>query len=242
MSGHAASTRDGAEIVRERLRIPCEGETLDAELLYPAEGDPDTTALLLAPHPHLGGRMENNVVRHLATRAAEEGCAVLRFDYRGVGESSLRLPSGTSRFGHWEAMENERAYAMLLPDVHAAAAALAGAVPGAARRALVGYSLGAILAGMAAAATRATHVIGISPPVAKVGLEAYRSCALPKLFLGGDDDFAFDRSRFDEEFALLPEPRAFRALRGADHFFRQEEERVHRALAPFLLGLEEQGE
>ncbi|NNL67031.1 MAG: hypothetical protein HKP30_12360, partial [Myxococcales bacterium] len=86
------------EIVREKLRIPCRGDALDAELAYPAEGEPETTVLLLSPHPHLGGRMDNNLVRHLFVRAAEDGCAVLRFDYRGVGESTLRLPDGTSLF------------------------------------------------------------------------------------------------------------------------------------------------
>jgi len=233
------AARAGREIVRERLQIPCEGETLDAELAYPAQGEPRVSLLLLSPHPHLGGRMDNNVIRHLATRAAEDGCAVLRFDYRGVGGSSLRLPAGASRYAHWEAMEATRRYDALLPDARAAGEALRDAAGTLPRRALLGYSLGAILAGMAAEGVGATHVIGISPPVAKVSLGAFQHCRLPKLFLGGDDDFAFDGERFQEEFARLPDPRAFRSLPGADHFFRQEEERVYRALAPFLLGAPE---
>ncbi|HKJ24258.1 MAG TPA: dienelactone hydrolase family protein [Myxococcota bacterium] len=222
------------EIVRERIHIPCEGESLDAELAYPADGEPETAVLLLSPHPHLGGRMENNVVRHLARRAAEAGCVTLRFDYRGVGESTLALPEGTSAYAHWEAMEDERSYEQLLPDARAAWAALREAAGETERRVLAGYSLGAILAGLLAAECNATHVLGVSPPVAKVGLDAYRTCTRPKLFVGGDDDFAFDAARFHGEFERLPEPRRFVALPGADHFFRQEEDRLYAAVAGFL--------
>lgn len=228
--------RAAREVVRERLRIPCQGDTLDAELAYPAAGEPDTAVLWLSPHPHLGGRMDNNVVRHLAARAAEDGAAVLRFDYRGVGESTLALPEGTSRYAHWEAMESSRRYEQLLPDARAAFGALLAAVGPTPRRVAAGYSLGAILAGMVAVEAGATHVLAISPPVAKVSLEALRGCTLPKLFVGGDDDFAFDARRCQEELSALPEPRAFLALAGADHFFRQEEERLYRSVAPFLLG------
>jgi len=224
------------EVVRERIHIPCESESLDAELSYPAEGQPDTTVLLLSPHPHLGGRMDNNVVRHLARRAAAAGCAVLRFDYRGVGKSTLQLPEGTSRFAHWEAMEDERSYERLLPDVRSAWLALREAAGPTPRRVLAGYSLGAILAGMVAGETDATHVLAVSPPVAKVGLEGFLGCTRPKLFVGGDDDFAFDQARFQAEFDRLPEPRRFVSLPGTDHFFRQEEDRLYEAVAGFLEG------
>lgn len=229
------------EIVRERLEIACEGDAIDAELCYPSEGEPDTAVLLLSPHPHLGGRMDNNVVRHLAARAAESGCAVLRFDYRGVGESTLRITEGGGLYAHWEDMERERRYETLLPDARAAWGALGQAVGPLPRRVLLGYSLGAILAGMLAGQVDATHVAGVSPPVAKVGLEAFRRCAVPKLFVGGDDDFAFDRARFEAAFARLPEPRRFVALPGADHFFRQEEERVWQAIAGFVSGADPWG-
>jgi alpha/beta superfamily hydrolase len=231
-----AAQRAPREVVRERLRIPCQGETLDAELAYPAEGEPETAVLWLAPHPHLGGRMDNNVVRHLAARAAEDGAAVLRFDYRGVGESTLVLPAGTSRYAHWEAMESARSYEQLLPDALAACAALLGAVGRVRRRVAAGYSLGAILAGMVSVEAGATHVLCISPPVVKVGLAALSGCPLPKLFVGGDDDFAFDAARLRQELAALPGPREFVPIPGADHFFRKEEERLYRTVAPFLLG------
>ena len=65
---------------------------------------------------------------------------------------------------------------------------------------------------------------------------AWRSCAVPKLFLAGDRDFAFDAARFARELEAMPEPRRFVWLPGADHFFRKQEERVWSALCEWLFG------
>jgi alpha/beta superfamily hydrolase len=103
-------------------------------------------------------------------------------------------------------------------------------------RALIGYSLGAILAGMLARGLGATHVVGVAPPVARASIEPWRGCSAAKLLLAGDRDFAFDAERFACEFAALPEPRRFVALAGADHFFRKEEERAWAPVSSWLFG------
>lgn len=221
-------------IVEEEIRFACASLLLRGILAYPEAEEPHTTLVLLAPHPHMGGRMDNNVIRHLARRGAETGCATLRFDYRGVGASPIELPPGSSVHDHFARLERERCYEELLPDCAAAWRALHEACPGARRRVIVGYSLGAILAGRLAAATDATHLVAISPPVARVSLEWLRDCALPKLFVGGDRDFAFDLARFDVEWAGLREPKRFVRLAGSDHFYRKEEERVFEAVSGFL--------
>lgn len=224
------------EFVEEAVCFPSGALELEGVLAYPAEGTPRARVLLLAPHPHLGGSMENNVVLHLARRAAEEGCACLRFNYRGVGGSGIALTPGTSLYDHWEAMEREQRYGELLPDARAALAFLTREVQGPETTALVGYSLGAILAGMlAAVAGEPTRLVCVSPPVAKVALDAHASVAVPKLFVAGDRDFAFDTQRFAAELARLPGPKLQVRLPGCDHFFRREEERVWRVVAPFLL-------
>jgi hypothetical protein len=228
------SEAEDAAIVEEGIRFACGSLSLSGVLAYPEACEPGATLLLLAPHPHMGGRMDNNVIRHLARRSAAAGAATLRFDYRGVGESAIELPPGTSLHDHFAGLERERRYEELLPDCAAAWHALQAASPGAPVRAIVGYSLGAILAGRLAAAVDATHVAAISPPVARVSLEWLRDCALPKLFVGGDRDFAFDVARFDAEYAALPEPKRFVLLPGSDHFYRKEEERVFGIVADFL--------
>ena len=227
------SSVEGA-IVEEAIHFPCASLALEGILAYPEACEPRATVLLLAPHPHMGGRMDNNVIRHLARRAAQAGAATLRFNYRGVGASPIELPPGTSLHDHFTALERERRYEELLPDCAAAWRALSGASPGAPRRAILGYSLGAILAGRLASGVDATHLVAISPPVARVSLEWLRDCPLPKLFVGGDRDFAFDVARFDAEYATLREPKRFVLLPGSDHFYRKEEERVFAVVSEFL--------
>jgi alpha/beta superfamily hydrolase len=226
----------GPEIVEEQVRFPCGSLLLEGLLAYPAEGSPRVALLLLAPHPHMGGRMDNNVVLHLARRAAEDGCATLRFNYHGVGESTIDLPQGISRYDHWSAMEEEQRYEELLPDAVCAFEYLSEAAGRAERRAVLGYSLGAILAGMVAWKVDATHLIGVSPPVARVSLDSYRGQRIPKLFIGGDGDFAFEPDRFDAEFARLSVPKRFVPMPGCDHFYRKQEEQLYGVVAPFLLG------
>lgn len=216
------------EIVEERLVFESEGLRLVGSLAYPVRGQPTRGVLLLAPHPHMGGRMDNNVIRHLARRFAEDGDATLRFDYRGVGESEIRLPPRTSLFDHFASMEAEQRYEELLPDAEAALAALRAAVGGGGVL-VVGYSLGAVLAGMLASRCPVDGVVGISPPVARVSLRPYRGVAAPVVFVAGDADFAFDEARFRDELAALPPCEVLR-LPGSDHFFRQEEERLYETL------------
>jgi hypothetical protein len=224
------------EIVEEQVRFRCEGLGLSGVLAYPADAAARAAVLLLPPHPHMGGRMDNNVVRHLARRAAEEGCASLRFDYRGVGASEIALPPGTSLYDHWAELEKAQRYADLLPDCEAAWGFVEEAVGRLGLRALIGYSLGSILAGILAPRLGATHVAGIAPPVARASLEAWRICGAAKLLVAGDRDFAFDAARFAREFAALPEPKRFVAMPGADHFFRKEEERAWLAVSSWLFG------
>ncbi len=224
----------GESAIEESVVFEAAGERLEGVLAYPEAGRPDAAWLILAPHPHMGGRMENNLVRHLARRGAACGAATLRFDYRGVGRSTLALPEGTSLYDHFAALERERRYEALLPDAAAAWTTLTGAAGVVSRRVLVGYSLGAVLAGMLAPGLDVTHVVGVSPPTARVPLDAYRAVRPPVLFLGGDADFAFDPARFEEQRAALPRPVDFVSLAGADHFFRREEERVFEAIGAWL--------
>ncbi len=48
-------------------------------------------ALVAHPHPLHGGTMDNKVTTTLARACAAQGCAVIRLNYRGVGQSAGRF-------------------------------------------------------------------------------------------------------------------------------------------------------
>jgi alpha/beta superfamily hydrolase len=224
------------DVVEEAVAFESEGLTLEGILAYPDEGEPALALLLLSAHPHLGGNMNNNVVRHVAVAAAADGFATLRFNYRGIGRSQMRLNPGESLFNHYERMERDLRYDELLPDALAALDTLCNAIPGA-PAIVLGYSLGSALAGMLAVAdARVQRIAAVSPPVRRVGLAPFLQCRVPKLIVTGDRDFAFDPDRFAADFPALPEPKQHIVFPGGDHFFRKQEQDLYEAVKPFLHG------
>jgi len=98
--------------------------------------------LLLHPHPLYGGSRRNNVVRHGALGALEAGCAALRLDFRGAGESAGEHDQGRGE----------------VDDAAVALDWLADALPG--RPGLVwGYSFGSVV-GRALARRRPERLAG----------------------------------------------------------------------------------
>ena len=46
----------------EQVQFTSGPNTLEGVLAYPDDGEPEVAVLLLSPHPHMGGRMDNNVI------------------------------------------------------------------------------------------------------------------------------------------------------------------------------------
>lgn len=228
----------GAGYVEELVTFSSGSLQLEGVLAYPAESKPNRAVLLLAPHPQMGGNMNNNVIEHVARHAAEH-CPTLRFNYRGVGKSAIDLPTGISLFDHWTQMEEDQNYDDLLTDARNALGFLRAAVPETAEIIVIGYSLGAILAGMLETGGVNDKVAAIAPPNAKAELKGFQENTAAKLFVAGTEDFAFDRESFLRDYASYPEPKAFVEIAGADHFFRMQEQRVYAAIAPFIFNDEE---
>ena len=94
-------------IVEERVTFASGSLRLAGVLAYPQEAAPERAVLVCSPHPHFAGDMNNNVVsavaRHLAGQAV-----VLRFDYRGVGESEIVLGPEESAFDYWTTWKRRR--------------------------------------------------------------------------------------------------------------------------------------
>lgn len=60
--------------------------------------DSDTLALILHPNPKAGGDMNNKVITTVYRACREWGMNVVRFNYRGVGQSSGQIEYGEGEF------------------------------------------------------------------------------------------------------------------------------------------------
>lgn len=224
------------DTMEECVRIPSGSLSLEGVLAYPQEQEPKRAILLLAPHPHMGGNLDNNVIRHLARRAAEDGAISLRFNYRGVGNSSIELPEGLSCYDYFAEMEAKHAYEPLLEDAVAALHWLSGCANSIPNGPIIGYSLGAVLAGTIAREHPVDALVGISPPNRRLSMACFEENRAHKVFLGGDRDFAFDKAQFEPEMRRFQGCNEFIFIPGCDHFFRGQEDSLYTQIRPYLFG------
>lgn len=174
-----------------------DGLRLDADLCVPPGAD--AAVVICHPHPLYGGNRFNPVVDTMYTRLARSGVAVLRFDFRGVGDSEGDHGDGV----------DERL------DVAAAIDQLASATD--APLWLAGYSFGASVA-LDVVHPRLDGWIAVAPPLAISPTDRLAgSDHRPKhLVIGAHDQFG---SVADLEARLTAWQRAeLTVLPSADHF------------------------
>lgn len=219
-------------VLQEHVRFG-QNDRLAGMLHYPAHRNPDHAVLLLSPHPNFAGDMENNVIRSLARSLSTDAIA-LRFDYRGIGQSRIDLPSHTSVFDYWEDVEERRVYTDALTDAAEAAEALwriGGELPMVA----VGYSFGAITATQAALKDeRYIAMAGVAPPLQRIKFQFLTDCPKPCLLISGRDDFVYDAEVAAKLIAAAGKQLTFDCLEAVDHFFRDQETLVADRIARFI--------
>jgi alpha/beta superfamily hydrolase len=176
------------------------------------------------PHPQFGGTMHTKVVYRAAKGLARIGCAVLRFNFRGVGQSA-----GT--FGQGEG-EKE--------DFKAALDYMAGRYPGSPLWA-GGFSFGSWVAlEVGAADDRVSVLIGIAPPVAtsisghSYTFENTLASTKPKFFVQGEADEVCPIEGMWAFYGKLEEPKELIVIDGADHLFEGKAQEVGEALEDLL--------
>ena len=168
------SHSSGARLAPRLLPITLEGPAgpLEALLQEHEAHDHKATAVVCHPHPLYGGTMHNKVVHRAASVLHALGCAVLRFNFRGVGQSA-----GTHDRGVGE-----------VEDARAALQFLRLRYPGA-HRIAAGFSFGsAIAAHLAAREPEIERLILIAPAVDKANFDILKSLSTPKLVLQGTAD------------------------------------------------------
>jgi alpha/beta superfamily hydrolase len=172
------------------------------------------------PHPAQGGTMHTKAVFQGAKGLVRMGCAVLRFNFRGVGSS----------FGVFDYGKGET------EDFKAAMDVMAARYPGVPMW-TAGFSFGSWVAlETGAVDPRVSVLIGIAPPVAREGYAFPNTLETtkPKFFVQGDMDELCPIRDLMKFYAQLQEPKEIAVIHGAKHLFDGQTEEVGEALEDLL--------
>jgi uncharacterized protein len=187
-------------------------------LLDEPDGAPRSAVVFAHPHPLHGGTMHTKVVFRSAKALARIGCAVLRFNFRGVGTSRGTFAEG----------EGEQ------EDYRAALDCMANRHPGVDLWA-AGFSFGCWVAlDVGARDDRVTTLVGIAPPVSRYDFGAVRTSSKPKFLIHGERDELFSLRDARLFYAGLSEPKDLVVIEGADHLFDGKVSEVGDALEDLL--------
>jgi alpha/beta superfamily hydrolase len=198
---------------------------LEAIIDGPAGGTLLRAVVVFAhPHPQYGGTLHTKAVYQGAKGLARIGCAVLRFNFRGVGGSAGEFDRGPGE----------------LRDFVAALDYMAERYPGA-RLWAAGFSFGAWVAlEVGATDDRVSALIGIAPPVATSvsGMDYDFPNTLdstkPKFFVQGEADEVCPLEAMWQFYGRLQEPKELVVIDGADHLFDGKTTEVGEALEDLL--------
>jgi alpha/beta superfamily hydrolase len=189
-------------------------------LLDVPDGTPRAAVVFAHPLPTHGGTMHTKAVFQGTKGLARSGCAVLRFNFRGVGGSEGAFDGGEGEKG----------------DFTAALDFMAARYPGIPLWA-AGFSFGSWVALEAGAVdARVTALIGIAPPVTKAGYDFSntKQSTKAKFFVQGEADDICPLEDMWKFYGALPEPKELVVIDAADHLFDGHTTEVGEALEDLL--------
>ena len=175
---------------------------LEALFEHPQEA-PRAVVVFGHPHPLHGGTMHTKVVYRTAKTFLELGCAVLRFNFRGVGNSA----------GQWDEGHGER------DDFQAGLDFAARSYPGIDLWA-GGFSFGAWVALTCGAADpRVTRLLAIAPPVGRLEFGDAMTSGKPTHFIHGESDELIAVADLRALYARVSPPKTLTIVDDANHLF-----------------------
>lgn len=221
------------DIMQERVWIDGP-RRLAGELAYPMGDDPVGAALLVNPHPYMGGSMHNNVIAHLHAALATAGLVTLRFDYSGVGESAGGPIDVAKSMAEFWATNHAPVDALMIEDAACAMKWLRERtrLP----LCIVGYSFGCHVATRIVPDDAASLAL-ISPTITHHEFAPGFPRGAPTLVITSDNDFATPITRFDAwlKDVAQSDVQATCCIAGAQHFFLGQEPQVSARVAEFAL-------
>lgn len=222
-------------MIEESVYFYADKLKLEGIVTYHEDAPPSSAILLCAPHPNLGGDMDNNVITSIARVSADRGFLSLRFNYRGVGNSESYEQDIAQKFHYWEESLNGRNFTDAITDTQAALDFLISQIATHDRIFVAGYSFGAIV-GMkiGTESSRVLAFASISAPFGRYNLDFLPYGNKEKLFIYNQNDFATTVEETLHGFAKISPPKILELIEDSDHFYRNQEDRVSQKICTFF--------
>ena len=164
------------------------------------EDDGDLLGVICHPNPLYGGTMDNKVVSYMARSLHRVGMPVIRFNFRGVGDSEGQFDNGIGE------TDDLKAVVQWIQNRHPAR-----------RLMLAGFSFGSYITTSVATDVGANGLVTIAPPVNLYDFTSL-SVQCPWLVVMGDADEIVPVEKVRKWLEQRPEI-AVRWIPGAGHFF-----------------------
>jgi alpha/beta superfamily hydrolase len=176
---------------------------LEALLEPPEDREPHAAALVCHPHPLFGGTLHNKVVYRTARALRNSGCVVLRFNFRGVGQSHGEHADGVGE----------------IEDARAALDWLRARYPGLPYT-LAGFSFGSrVILSLGCGLPDVVRLIALGFPAKRERVDFLASCTAPKVFIQSTHDEYGPPAEMEAFYAQVSEPKQLIWVEAGDHFF-----------------------
>jgi uncharacterized protein len=204
----------------ESLLLEGPAGKLEALLEEPETGAPREACLVCHPHPLFGGTMHNKVVYRIARGMRRAGAVVLRFNFRGVGQSE----------GVYDRGEGE------VEDARAALGFLRERYPDL-PYSMAGFSFGSRVIMRLGCALSPVRLIAVGFPTSHGEFGYLATCGIPKYFIQSAIDEFGPKEALETLFQGIAEPKHLEFIDASDHFFAGALDRLEEEIAAIRRGI-----
>ena len=186
---------------------------------HPAKQKNAPIAMVLHPHPQFRGNMNHPIVYQVYYAFAARGFSVLRFNFRGVGDSEGAFDGGPGE----------------VADAAAALAWLRAEGPAASTCWIAGYSFGAWIGlRLVKQAAGIDGFVAVSPPPNHFDFSFLAPCPAPGLILQGGRDAIAPAAEVERLVAELGASVAYERVEAADHFWMNDLSEIERRAGAYV--------
>jgi len=208
-------------VSQSRIQFLSNGRNLEGIISVPKDAKKSLPGVVLCPpHPYLNGGMDVRIFNVLSSVLEDAGLLVLRFNYRGIGDSRGEFTNGKDEFIDIKSALETLAH---WPDVNKK------------RIGLVAYSFGAsVVLRSFKKLKNLKAIVLVSPPPSSLVVQTQLPNQTSVLILAGDKDRIAPAQRISQVIVNQQTEFKLQVVNDADHSWIGKEEQAAKYISQFL--------